>query len=268
MMSSIERLSEPSSLSTFQSMFLYHGVLGLRQVASVNGGDPAPPQFSELDRLRITPLVFGLMPEAALLLARLGERVKPAIAAHLENLGIDPEETLLHILKQIATQWARSSRVEARYQPRRKRSIGDLRAAGRPYARMLEEQGFRCAVCGIRLQDVELEHLDHILPWRLVGDPSDGSNWQVLCDRCNIGKSAFVSTLQIPAAWNWIYSQRDLRQTEDFHLNTRYVVLAQQARCEVCEQGPTEDSLGVEKRFDSGLAVADNLRVVCSAHLS
>ena len=50
----------------------------------------------------------------------------------------------------------------------------------------------RCAVCGQELgSDWSKIHVDHIIPWALVGDELD-NNYQDLCQTCNECKSAKV----------------------------------------------------------------------------
>jgi hypothetical protein len=52
---------------------------------------------------------------------------------------------------------------------------------------VLQESGGRCALCGATSEDTRLE-VDHIVP-RSKGGSNDKENLQVLCDRCNRGKS-------------------------------------------------------------------------------
>jgi hypothetical protein len=60
--------------------------------------------------------------------------------------------------------------------------------------RVLTRDSFRCRSCG-RSPAVErgvVLHVDHIIPWSKGGQTVD-ENLQTLCDRCNLGKSDFVS---------------------------------------------------------------------------
>ena len=49
-----------------------------------------------------------------------------------------------------------------------------------------------CPICHQHLgSNLSFIHIDHIIPWKLVGDELD-SNYQCLCDSCNKKKSASV----------------------------------------------------------------------------
>ena len=51
------------------------------------------------------------------------------------------------------------------------------------------KQGGLCAVCGEKLDnDFSKIHVDHIIPWSLVGDELK-DNYQYLCSTCNESKS-------------------------------------------------------------------------------
>ena len=52
------------------------------------------------------------------------------------------------------------------------------------------KQKGKCMVCGEELgNDFSKIHVDHIIPWKLVGDELD-NNYQDLCETCNECKSA------------------------------------------------------------------------------
>lgn len=53
--------------------------------------------------------------------------------------------------------------------------------------KLLDKQENKCAVCHKDLSSISF-HVDHIIPWELVGDELDG-NLQVLCEDCNLSKS-------------------------------------------------------------------------------
>ena len=56
--------------------------------------------------------------------------------------------------------------------------------------RLCALQKGKCAVCGEDLEDdLSKIHVDHIVPWTLVGDELD-NNYQCLCSTCNESKSA------------------------------------------------------------------------------
>jgi predicted restriction endonuclease len=55
-------------------------------------------------------------------------------------------------------------------------------------ALVLMRDGARCQLCGATPQDGSKLHVDHIFPWSEGGETVI-ENLQILCDRCNIGKS-------------------------------------------------------------------------------
>jgi hypothetical protein len=213
----------------------------------------------------LVPLIFGLLPASTLEPRQLVpdfKPVKPAIREHLTRLGIPIAEPLLSLLKAVADQYS-GTHVGSRNR-RRKNTVADLRALRTPYARLRIEQNSRCAVCGVGLHE-DTEHLDHIVPWRLIGDVPDGANWRLLCAPCNLGKGAFISTLQSPAAYNWIYSV-DQSQLTSLRAQTRWIVLVQRGRCELCGALPSDAELLVEALSIDMAPVADLLTVRCAHH--
>jgi hypothetical protein len=113
------------------------------------------------------------------------------------------------------------------------------------------------------------ETLDHVVPFRLIGDVPDGSNWEILCGPCNTSKGNFVSSLQAAQAHNWIYSTDGGRfPVDDPSPETRFLVLSQAGRCTVpgCTVTPKKGQLFIRKVRESGLAIADNLVVRCTIH--
>lgn len=55
---------------------------------------------------------------------------------------------------------------------------------------LYEKQDGKCAACGENLgDDWSKIHVDHIIPWTLVGDEIE-DNYQALCETCNECKSA------------------------------------------------------------------------------
>ena len=56
--------------------------------------------------------------------------------------------------------------------------------------KLYTQQGGKCMVCGEDLgNDFSKIHVDHIIPWKLVGDELE-NNYQDLCETCNECKSA------------------------------------------------------------------------------
>lgn len=55
-------------------------------------------------------------------------------------------------------------------------------------AMVLMKDGAKCKLCGTTPQDGAKLHVDHIVPWANGGE-TVFENLQILCERCNIGKS-------------------------------------------------------------------------------
>jgi len=261
-----DNLFDVEALHLFKSVFLK--VLGW-PVAEIVGLNTAP---TEAERLKVVPLVFGLIPSRALARTKRDEHIKPHIRDHLIRIGLTPDECLIDIVKTIADQYyATQSEGSIRGASRpRKYGISDIKSLNRRlYLQMSKRQNHRCAICGTMLNSATAETLDHILPWRLVGDVPSGANWQILCHECNSGKNAWFSALQSPQALNWVYFRHDQAiPTITPTLETRYVVLAHHGRCQFpgCTSTPTASTLNLVKVIESGLAIADNLKVLCGEH--
>ncbi len=58
-------------------------------------------------------------------------------------------------------------------------------------AMVLMKDGARCKLCGATPQDGSKLHVDHIIPWANGGE-TVFENLQILCEKCNIGKSNIV----------------------------------------------------------------------------
>jgi 5-methylcytosine-specific restriction endonuclease McrA len=223
---------------------------------------------TEAERLKIVPLVFGLLPEAALVREKPDQRIKPAIVQHLANVGVPPDDVLVSTLKRVADQYFASA-PRSPLSRRQKVSIESVRALRLGiYSRMQTRQGGRCAICGILFGSGVLETLDHVLPWRLAGDPFDGANWQLLCRECNTGKRERLSAMQSPQALNWLYGlieEIPVRTT----LETRYLAFAMSGKCQLgsCGAEPRSAQLHLARRHATGLPVIDNLVVRCETHL-
>lgn len=267
LLSSPARLTNLETVDLFKQVFRRHGAL---PGADIPLDDPTT--FSQEDRLRVVPTVFGLMPAVAL--DREQPRAVPLkrpIREHLEQLGLNAsDDQLTEILHYIVHQFTASLGFPGRSIPR-KVSVGEVRATRRQiYQTLRSVQHDRCAVCGLRFTNISDETLDHVLPWRLVGDPPSGLNWQLLCRPCNEGKQGWLSSIQDPQSFNWWYGVAN----DDFsnpmaNIETRFVVLIQRGKCCVagCEAGPRDRELFARRFKLSGLAVADNLQVRCEAHV-
>jgi 5-methylcytosine-specific restriction endonuclease McrA len=220
----------------------------LKQVA---GRDEAS-LCRELAELFSYRLMFLLLPEECL----FGEpdRDKPLIAAHLTALGVEARDDLVRAVKFLVDNFRAKTRRE-----QTKTSISDVYVRHpKLYGTIIERQGGRCAVCGtILIYGVNMQ-LDHVMPWHLGDDPSDGSNWQFLCDVCNRGKGMLphyaLSSLQA----NWIRPA----PTHGLREDVRYAALRRDGMCSVSGRRPTETELTVIKKQPSGCWILDNLRVV------
>jgi HNH endonuclease len=257
---------ESRTLDDFEGTLKYHGALGYRD-HSVGG----PP--SELARLHIVPLVFGLLPTESLVRRGHDQLVKPAIRTHLKRVGAPMSESLVDVLKAVADQFWSTWPINIRYgniRCRRKGSIADLRANPLLYKQILVTQGGRCAVCGTLFEAPGDETLDHTVPFRIVGDAPDGANWQILCPACNGGKAERLSALQSLEAMNWSYRDAVGSYVRTPSLQARYVVLAQAGGCEhtKCKVRPSVAELMIQRISITGLWVADNLQVRCPVHAS
>lgn len=197
-------------------------------------------------------LLFLLLPEQCL----FGDpaRDKPVIAAHLKSLGVEPTEAILRGLKFFVDNFRAKTRSEVN-----KMSITDVYVRyPRIYDSILQAQNGRCAVCGLSLLYGVNMQLDHVLPWHLGDDPSDGSNWQFLCEKCNRGKGMFPHYSLSPLLANWIRPNTEHALGED----ARYAALKRDGRCSITGRGPKEVELTVQKNAPSGCWVLDNLTVV------
>ena len=243
----------------FKDLFLAHGVLGYQ----VENSYKKAQFLTEYDKLTIVPLVFLFLPAAAFLETRsLGEPIKPLIKEHLESLPWSGhDEELIGILKEISEQFYKS-----KIKGCKPRSIRDLRSNIYLYKRKKREQNGRCCICGAKFDtDTDCrESLDHIIPYYLIGDIMDGSNWRILCEPCNRGKSCYISCLQAPEAINWIYDKKINGITE----TSRYVVLMKNAECmhSNCNNNASNSKLDVSLKRKTGLPVPTNLEVLCEKH--
>ncbi|MEA2601071.1 MAG: hypothetical protein QOF89_2063 [Acidobacteriota bacterium] len=259
-------LSSPARLNNKSA------IESLKRVFSASGVDAAGVgvpyyEVSEIDRFQALPLVFGLIPARALTRKSASEPIKPYIREHLTLLGVEPDEDLVSIVKYVADQYYRSGLRSRKLGVRQKAGISDLKAMDYLlYRQILHSQNGRCSICGVVFDGSTQETLDHKLPYRLVGDIPGGSNWQLLCIDCNRGKSSWFGTLQSRFAYNWVYDQGD--NVDGPNEETRFVVFAQRRACEEegCGIGPKHARLTIHKVTPTGLAVSDNLRVLCEEH--
>lgn len=206
--------------------------------------------------------IFGLHPNR--------DKFVPVISMHLEQLGLPWDKRSCLVLKGIAEQMIFSNPNFAGpldLKVKRKYGVSDLRALGHYNALAAGQEG-RCATCGVRLEQAESVELDHIIPFSFIGDISDGSNWQLLCGECNLGKHGFLSSWLSPDAWNWPTSTSIVGAVVKPTPRARYSVLATRGACEAanCGKGAQETELVLNRRHSTGLYIPSNLTVRCAFH--
>jgi hypothetical protein len=200
--------------------------------------------------------IFALLPEQCLF-GRPREE-KPIIRAHLETLGLEPEDSLVSAIKLVCTNFRakRESGV-------RKMGIEDVRVRfGHHYRRILGEQNDRCCYCGVPFVVEESTQLDHVVPFYLGDDPTDGRNWRFCCAPCNRGKGVYPYYSLGGVSLNWLEPSSIPKLSE----SVRFAALTRDKSCSVCGTGPTMASLLVTKVIASGCWILDNVQTVCANH--
>ena len=118
----------------------------------------------------------------------------------------------------------------------------------------------RCAVCGTYLNEASSPHVDHIVPIALGGLDEIG-NMQLLCSKCNLGKSDLL-------IWQLGVPFQEDRLTQ----RLRYCVFARaQGQCQRsgCNRNVRASELQAMPIIPIGLGgrwIFDNLHAVCAAH--
>jgi hypothetical protein len=206
-------------------------------------------ELGEILRFRT---VHALLPEKCLF--GNPDEDKPLIRAHLTNLGIIPNESLVRAIKFFCENFRAKRRSNLK-----KTTITDVYVRmPQIYREVIQRQNGRCAVCGIELRYGENMQLDHIIPWHLADDPPDGSNWQFLCEKCNRGKGMLPYYSLHLVGTNWIKPEDEHGLRED----VRYAVLIRDGRCALTGKLPTETELTVSKKTSTGCWILDNLHAV------
>jgi hypothetical protein len=249
-----ERLAEPGGLENFCQFFIQHGALG---------GGGVFRSFTEEEKASFLPMIFGFMPRSAVEGRRYDTVIKPIIRQHLQSIRIEPSDELVSIVKSVSDQFFKTTFSRDQ---RNKHAIGDLRARPILYKKIIARQKERCAVCGACFNNSVVETLDHIVPFKLIGDVPNGANWQILCLECNQGKSAYLSVFQMPEFFNWLYSFSGERNSVANGL--RYAVLMRDACCtyEKCGKTSSEAQLFVVQVRKFGLSVLDMMGTFCEGH--
>ena len=263
LLSSPARLIDPVSIEYLKDHLCEHGALGTRRAMRSTA-------LSELEKFQLVPLVFGFIPRAVCIARPPDQPIKPLITAHLHGLGVSPDAVLLDVLKSVCDQFWDTRRDNNARSMRPKFGMRDIRARRTSYMLLLERQNRRCTLCGTDLR-LTVETLDHVVPFRLIGDVPDGSNWEIQCEPCNNSKGHYMSSLQALQAHNWIYSSAFASLPLDTPSSeTRFLVLAQRRRCAFpgCDVTARTGQLFIRKARATGLAIADNLVVRCFAHIT
>lgn len=223
-------------------------------------------EFSEREKLSFLPLIFGLLPRGAVVRPALTTEVKPPIRDHLAALGTPADEVLVDLLKVLADNLYSTRVVPRNLGQLRKRKAGlsTIRQNASLYKEVRGRQNGRCSACGIPLTGGVEETLDHILPWRLGGDPEGATNWQLMCRPCNEGKSDLVSSQVTGEFYNWVSGgEVECVEAENSMSNrTRYVALMCHRSCS-CGRNSRDARLFVVEQNSKGLSVFDHLKVVC-----
>jgi hypothetical protein len=267
----MERLRDPAMLLSLTQYLAQHlGTQYLQRLPTTRR------DFSEEEKWRFAPLIFGLMPRKAAVRDSIYKEIKPEIRSHLALLGIEPDDLLVDLIKEMCDNFDRSRPANPAV-PRiraRKASIGDLRLQSTLHQKIRTTQNQRCAVCGVLFTQGTPETLDHVIPWRVGGDPADGANWQLLCGPCNEAKANFFCGFAMIEYSNWIYvdSRYKERIYPDDYVSTgnRFLVLAtaRQCRSPGCTVTPRDSELFIVRSMATGFSVFDYLSVRCAAHVA
>jgi len=230
---------------------------------------------TEIQKLAFVPQIFALIPRDALFRVDPTAPVKGLISTHLANIGVTPNELLVDIVKDLADNFFRTrfSEIEPKLR-QRKASISDLRSQRDLYRRIRDRQGARCSCCGTTfLNGPKEETLDHVIPWRLGGDPPGGWNWQLLCRRCNSAKGTLLTSCATREYYNWIFDDvAAIRDVKDLRISEqgRYVALRSHRSCNHhnCKNSPNNAAMFVTLEGHSSLPVFDHVGVYCEEHAS
>jgi len=177
--------------------------------------------------------------------------------------GYDLEEfkVLCEIIESVFSQYLKSNRKVIKY------GIGSVRDHYPTiYNEIIAAQNYRCLFCGYQFIEDESDiDLDHILPFKIGGDPTNGSNWQFLCKDCNYGKRDLFSYLQHRVAFGWVYHLSGWVPETEGRMDKsriRFIVLARDKKCEICSTGPRDVRLEVVNNTN-GLSIPTNMICLC-----
>ena len=131
-----ERLTDTEAISKLKMLFARHGV---------SGCDNYHADLSELEKLGIVHLIFGLIPKRAITRTELDTPLKPLIEEHLKTINIQYDECLLNILKHIGDQLFDTKSKS--YIKSNKFGIAKLKARHYDiYTKISNEQNQRCNI--------------------------------------------------------------------------------------------------------------------------
>lgn len=258
------RLIQATNINAFVQLLCEHGALGYGYDPRRSASTP-----SEEDLLAVLPLFFGLMPVRALVPMQLTglRRIRPLISTHLGSIGVQDEQ-LEEVLVAIADQYRSTLKNKNVLTGTAKFGIRDVRALRSVHRRLRERQGSRCVACGVDFARAD-ETLDHVIPWQFVGDVSDGSNWQLMCQPCNSAKGDMISLLQSPISHNWLYGGAFSWPHARIHPVSRYLALRRSGECceADCGARPTGAQLFVQVAGPEFVPTVDHLEVRCTQHV-
>ena len=230
--------------------------------------------FTEKEKVELASGIFYLIPERGVFRSSPHDPIKPLIRSHLSSLGLLVDEVIVDIIKELCDNICQTTprSLTKSYGSLRKCGISDVRQKRKIYEELKNRQNNRCLVCGIIFGGDTVETLDHVIPWRLGGDPGNGANWQLLCAACNSAKGFYISSRMLPEYHNWYYLDVDdgLDDATRFGVSNRirYVVLTEYPVCEQegCNRTSFDDELHVVPRSQSGLRIFGHLTTRCSIH--
>ena len=101
----------------------------------------------------------------------------------IRDLSSDQRDELIQLCQQ-RLEGYEAIRGEGMWEHRKR---GHRPISGSIRYEVLKRAGFRCELCGISAEEKSLE-VDHIHPWSKGGE-TVMENLQLLCSRCNQGKS-------------------------------------------------------------------------------